>query len=133
MATARAASPSAPPGTARKVTARGAQGAADGLPRATNALRAGKTFTVGGYGYCSRGIAERAAGHGANVIVTEIDPIKALEAAMDGYRVMPMAEAAAISDFIVTATGNRDVIDGEDFAAMKDGCIVANSGPPHLA
>jgi adenosylhomocysteinase len=104
------------------------QSTIDGLIRATNVLLAGKTFTVGGYGYCSRGIAERAAGHGANVIVTEIDPIKALEAAMDGYRVMPMVEAAAVSDFIVTATGNRDVIDGEDFAAMKDGCIVANSG-----
>lgn len=104
------------------------QSTVDGVIRATNVLLAGKTFTVGGYGYCSRGIAERAAGHGANVIVTEIDPIKALEAAMDGYRVMPMVEAAAISDFIVTATGNRDVIDGEDFAAMKDGCIVANSG-----
>jgi adenosylhomocysteinase len=104
------------------------QSTVDGLIRATNVLLAGKTFTVGGYGYCSRGIAERAAGHGANVIVTEIDPIKALEAAMDGYRVMPMVEAAAVSDFIVTATGNRDVIDGEDFAAMKDGCIVANSG-----
>jgi adenosylhomocysteinase len=104
------------------------QSTIDGLIRATNVLLAGKTFTVGGYGYCSRGIAERAAGLGANVIVTEIDPIKALEAAMDGYRVMPMVEAAAVSDFIVSATGNRDVIDGEDFAAMKDGCIVANSG-----
>ncbi|MCA1739404.1 MAG: adenosylhomocysteinase [Actinobacteria bacterium] len=82
------------------------QSTLDGLIRATNVLLAGKTF----------------------VIVTEIDPIKALEAAMDGYRVMPMVEAAAISDFIVSATGNRDVIDGEDFAAMKDGCIVANSG-----
>jgi adenosylhomocysteinase len=104
------------------------QSTIDGLIRATNVLLAGKTFTVGGYGYCSRGIAERAAGLGANVIVTEIDPIKALEAAMDGYRVMPMVEAAALSDFIVSATGNRDVIDGEDFAVMKDGCIVANSG-----
>jgi adenosylhomocysteinase len=104
------------------------QSTIDGVIRATNVLLAGKTFTVGGYGYCSRGIAERAAGLGANVIVTEIDPIKALEAAMDGYRVMPMVEAAALSDFIVSATGNRDVIDGEDFAAMKDGCIVANSG-----
>jgi len=104
------------------------QSTIDGLIRATNVLLAGKTFTVGGYGYCSRGIAERAAGLGANVIVTEVDPIKALEAAMDGYRVMPMVEAAALSDFIVTATGNLDVIDGEDFAAMKDGCIVANSG-----
>ncbi|HEU5090182.1 MAG TPA: adenosylhomocysteinase, partial [Roseiflexaceae bacterium] len=77
---------------------------------------------------CSRGIAERARGLGANVIVTEIDPVRALEAAMDGFRVMPMLAAAGISDFIVTATGDKHVIDGEDFAAMKDGCIVANSG-----
>jgi adenosylhomocysteinase len=104
------------------------QSTIDGIIRATNVLLAGKTFVVGGYGFCSRGIAERASGHGANVIVTEVDPVRALEAAMDGYRVMPMLEAAAIADFIVTATGDRDVIDGEDFAAMKDGCIVANSG-----
>jgi adenosylhomocysteinase len=104
------------------------QSTIDGIIRATNVLLAGKTFVVGGYGFCSRGIAERASGMGANVIVTEVDPVRALEAAMDGYRVMPMLEAAAIADFIVTATGDRDVIDGEDFAAMKDGCIVANSG-----
>jgi adenosylhomocysteinase len=104
------------------------QSTIDGIIRATNVLLAGKTFVVGGYGFCSRGIAERASGLGANVIVTEVDPVRALEAAMDGYRVMPMLEAAAIADFIVTATGDRDVIDGEDFAAMKDGCIVANSG-----
>src|SRR5919199_1297905 len=96
--------------------------------RATNVLLAGKTFVVGGYGYCSRGIAERAHGLGANVIITEVDPVRALEAAMDGYRVMPMREAARLADFIVTATGDRDVVDGEDFAVMKDGCIVANSG-----
>jgi adenosylhomocysteinase len=104
------------------------QSTIDGIIRATNVLLAGKTFVVGGYGYCSRGIAERARGLGALVVVTEVDPIKALEAAMDGFRVMPMIKAAAIADFIVTATGDRDVIDGEDFAVMKDGCIIANSG-----
>jgi adenosylhomocysteinase len=104
------------------------QSTLDGIIRATNVLLAGKTFVVGGYGYCSRGIAERARGLGAIVIVTEVDPIKALEAAMDGFRVMPMLKAAPVADFIVTATGDRDVIDGEDFAVMKDGCIIANSG-----
>jgi adenosylhomocysteinase len=104
------------------------QSTIDGIIRATNVLLAGKTFVVGGYGYCSRGIAERARGLGALVIVTEVDPIKALEAAMDGFRVMPMVKAATVADFIVTATGDRDVIDGEDFAVMKDGCIIANSG-----
>ena len=104
------------------------QSTIDGIIRATNVLLAGKTFVVGGYGYCSRGIAERARGLGALVVVTEVDPIKALEAAMDGFRVMPMVKAATIADFIVTATGDRDVIDGEDFAVMKDGCIIANSG-----
>jgi adenosylhomocysteinase len=91
-------------------------------------LLAGKTFVVGGYGWCSRGIADRARGLGANVIVTEIDPIKALEASMDGFRVMPMLEAARQADFICTATGDIKVIDGEDFEVMKDGAIVANSG-----
>jgi adenosylhomocysteinase len=104
------------------------QSTIDGIIRATNVLLAGKTFVVGGYGYCARGIAERARGLGALVIVTEVDPIKALEAAMDGFRVMPMVKAATVADFIVTATGDRDVIDGEDFAVMKDGCIIANSG-----
>ena len=104
------------------------QSTIDGIIRATNVLLAGKTFVVGGYGYCSRGIAERAHGLGANVIVTEVDPIRALEAAMDGYRVMPMVEAAKIADFVVTATGDKDIIAGEHFAAMKDGAIVANSG-----
>jgi adenosylhomocysteinase len=104
------------------------QSTIDGLIRATNILLAGKTFVVGGYGYCSRGIADRAHGMGANVIVTEIDPVRALEAAMDGYRVMPMSEAAALADFIVTATGDKHVIDADDFALMKDGCVVANSG-----
>jgi adenosylhomocysteinase len=104
------------------------QSTIDGIIRATNVLLAGKTFVVGGYGYCSRGIAERAHGMGANVIVSEVDPIKALEAAMDGYRVMPMVEAVKIADFVVTATGDKDVIARQHFEAMKDGCIVANSG-----
>jgi len=104
------------------------QSTLDGVIRATNVLLAGKTFVVGGYGWCSRGIAARAHGHGANVIVTEVDPVKALEAAMDGYRVMPMAEAARLADFIVTATGDIHVIDSPHFEVMKDGAIVANSG-----
>jgi adenosylhomocysteinase len=104
------------------------QSTLDGIIRATNVLLAGKTFVVGGYGWCSRGIADRARGLGANVIVTEVDPIKALEAAMDGFRVMPMVEAAKVADFIVTATGDKHVIDAAHFAVMKDNCIVANSG-----
>ncbi len=104
------------------------QSTLDGIIRATNILLAGKTFTVAGYGWCSRGIAMRASGLGANVIVTEVDPLKALEAMMDGYRVMPMMEAAPISDFIVSATGDKHVIDKHHFEVMKDGCVVANSG-----
>ncbi len=104
------------------------QSTIDGVIRATNILLAGKTFVVGGYGYCSRGIAERAHGMGANVIVTEVDPIRALEATMDGYRVMPMRQAAPLADFIVTATGDKHVISAKDFEVMRDGCIVANSG-----
>jgi adenosylhomocysteinase len=104
------------------------QSTLDGVIRATNVLLAGKTFVVGGYGWCSRGIASRAHGLGANVIVTEIDPVKALEAAMDGFRVMPMVEAAKLADFTVTATGDINVIDGQHFEVMKDGAIVANSG-----
>ncbi|MEI8308980.1 MAG: adenosylhomocysteinase [Chloroflexales bacterium] len=104
------------------------QSTLDGIIRATNILLAGKTFVVGGYGYCSRGIAERARGLGANVIVTEVDPVRALEATMDGYRVMTMVQAAPLGDFIVTATGNKHVIDDRAFATMKDGCVVANSG-----
>ncbi len=104
------------------------QSTIDGIIRATNILLAGKTFTVAGYGWCSRGIAMRASGMGANVIVTEVDPLKALEAMMDGYRVMPMIEAAPISDFIVSATGDKHVIDKHHFEVMKDGCCVANSG-----
>jgi len=104
------------------------QSTLDGIIRATNILLAGKTFTVAGYGWCGRGIAMRAKGHGAHVIVTEVDPLKALEAAMDGFRVMPMIEAAACSDFIITATGNKHVIDQPHFEVMKDGCVIANSG-----
>jgi adenosylhomocysteinase len=104
------------------------QSTIDGLVRATNILLAGKTFVVAGYGWCSRGIAERARGLGANVIVTEIDPVKALEAVMDGFRVMPMEQAAPVADFIVSATGNKHVIDGNTFAVAKDGCVIANSG-----
>lgn len=104
------------------------QSTLDGLIRATNILLAGKTFTVVGYGWCGRGIALRAKGHGAHVIVTETDPLRALEAAMDGYRVMPLTEAAAQSDFIVTATGDKHVVDHDHMVAMKDGCVLANSG-----
>ena len=89
---------------------------------------AGKTVVVGGYGWCSRGIAMRAEGMGANVIVTEVDPFRALEAVMDGYRVMPMIEAAPIADIFVTSTGDKNVIDRHHFEVMKDGAIVANSG-----
>jgi adenosylhomocysteinase len=104
------------------------QSTLDGVIRATNILLAGKTFTVVGYGWCGRGIARRAQGHGANVIVTEVDPLRALEATMDGFRVMPLTEAAACSDFVVTATGDKHVIDGAHFEVMKDGCVLANSG-----
>lgn len=104
------------------------QSTLDGIIRATNILLAGKTFTVAGYGWCSRGIAMRARGLGANVIVTEVDSLKALEAVMDGFRVMPMHEAAPISDFVCSATGNKNVIDAHHFELMKDGCCVANSG-----
>ncbi len=104
------------------------QSTLDGIIRATNILLAGKTFTVAGYGWCSRGIAMRAKGLGANVIVTEVDPLKALEAMMDGFRVMPMMEAAPLSDFIVSATGDKHVVDKHHFEVMKDGCCVANSG-----
>ncbi len=104
------------------------QSSIDGILRATNILLAGKTFVVSGYGMCGRGVAMRANGMGANVIVTEVDPLRALEAAMDGYRVMPMSEAAAIGDIFVTLTGDAQVIRREHFEAMKDGAIVANSG-----
>jgi len=104
------------------------QSTIDGIVRATNILLAGKTVVVGGYGWCSRGIAMRADGMGANVIVTEVDPLRALEAVMDGYRVMPMQEAARVGDVFVTSTGDKNVIDRQHFEAMKDGAIVANSG-----
>ncbi len=104
------------------------QSTLDGIIRATNILMAGKTFVVAGYGWCSRGIAMRARGLGANVIVTEIDPLKALEAVMDGFRVMPMLEAAPQADFICSATGDKHVVDRQHFEVMKDGCCVSNSG-----
>lgn len=104
------------------------QSTLDGIIRATNILLAGKNMVVVGYGWCGKGCAMRARGLGANVIITEIDPIKAIEAVMDGFRVMPMSEAAKIGDFFVTVTGNRHVIDKEHFEAMKDGAIVCNSG-----
>jgi adenosylhomocysteinase len=104
------------------------QSTLDGIIRATNILLAGRNFVVVGYGWCGKGVALRARGMGANVIVTEIDPIKAVEAVMDGFRVMPIAKAAPIGDIFVTVTGNRHVIDGEHFKSMKDGAIVCNSG-----
>jgi adenosylhomocysteinase len=104
------------------------QSTIDGIVRATNILLAGKNVVVAGYGWCGRGFASRARGMGANVIVTEVDPLPALEAVMDGYRVMPMSEAARIGDIFVTLTGDINVIDQDDFEGMKDGAIVANSG-----
>ena len=104
------------------------QSTLDGVIRATNILLAGKTLSVVGYGWCGRGIAMRAKGHGANVIITEVEPLRALEAAMDGYRVMPLIEAAGQSDFIITATGDKHVIDQVHIEDMKDGCVLANSG-----
>ena len=104
------------------------QSTMDGIIRATNVLIAGKTFVVGGYGWCARGLADRARGMGANVIVTEIDPLKALEAVMDGFRVMPMVEAALIGDIFCTLTGDLHVLDKHHFDAMKDGAIISNSG-----
>jgi adenosylhomocysteinase len=104
------------------------QSTLDGVIRATNILLAGKTLTVIGYGWCGRGIAMRAKGHGANVIIIEVEPLRALEAAMDGYRVMPLADAARLSDFIITATGDKHVIDQAHLDVMKDGCVLANSG-----
>ncbi len=104
------------------------QSTLDGIIRATNILLAGKTFVVAGYGWCGRGLALRAKGMGANVVVTEVDPLPALEAVMDGYRVMPMNEAARIGDIFVTVTGDINVIDKHHFELMKDGAIVANSG-----
>ncbi len=104
------------------------QSTLDGIIRATNILLAGKTVVVCGYGWCGRGIAMRAQGHGAHVIVTEVQPTRALEAMLDGYRVMPIAEAASEGDIFVTATGDINVIDAPAFAAMRSGAILANSG-----
>jgi len=104
------------------------QSTLDGVIRATNVLIAGKTVVVAGYGWCSRGIAMRAKGLGANVIVTEIDPLKALEAVMDGYRVMPMNEAAPQGDLFITSTGDINVLDGQHFEVMKSGALMSNSG-----
>ena len=104
------------------------QSTIDGIVRATNILLAGKTFVVAGYGWCGRGLAMRARGMGSNVIVTEVDPLPALEAVMDGFRVMPMEDAARIGDIFVTVTGDLNVIDRHHFEVMKDGAIVSNSG-----
>jgi adenosylhomocysteinase len=104
------------------------QSTIDGIVRATNILLAGKTFVVAGYGWCGRGLAMRARGMGANVIVTEIDPLAALEAVMDGFRVMPMNEAAELGDIFCSLTGDINVIDSQHFDRMKDGAIVSNSG-----
>lgn len=104
------------------------QSSIDGILRATNLLLAGKTFVVAGYGWCSRGVAMRASGMGANVIVTEIDPIKALEAVMDGFRVAKITNAAKIADIIITATGDKYVVDKNVIDNLKDGAIIANTG-----
>jgi adenosylhomocysteinase len=104
------------------------QSTLDAVFRATNILLAGKVVVVAGFGYCGKGVAERSRGMGADVVVTEIDPTKALDAMMQGYRVMPMHEAAKIGDIFITVTGNRDVLRAEHFSLMKDGAILANSG-----
>ncbi len=104
------------------------QSTLDGIIRATNVLLAGKTIVVAGYGYCGKGVSSRASGMGGHVIVCEVDPLRALEATMDGFRVMPMAEAAREGDIFITVTGDRDVLRREHFEVMKDGAILANSG-----
>jgi adenosylhomocysteinase len=104
------------------------QSTVDGIIRSTNRLMAGSSFVVSGYGWCGRGVAMRARGMGANVVVTEVDPLRALEAVMDGYQVMPMLQAAKIGDFFCTVTGDIRVIRREHFAVMKDGAILCNSG-----
>jgi len=104
------------------------QSTLDGIIRATNVLFAGRVFVVGGYGWCSRGIASRARGVGARTVVTEVDPLRALEAVMDGFEVMTMEQAAKIGDIFVTATGDKNVIDERHFSHMKDGAIISNSG-----
>jgi adenosylhomocysteinase len=104
------------------------QSTVDGILRATNLLLAGRTVVVAGYGWCGRGFALRARGHGAHVIVTEVNPVRAIEAVMDGFAVMPMPKAAPLGDLFVTLTGNVNVVDRDDFLKMKDGAIVCNSG-----
>jgi len=104
------------------------QSTVDGIIRATNRLLAGSTFVVAGYGWCGRGVAMRASGMGAKVIITEVDPLRALEAVMDGYQVMPMLKAAQLGDFFCTVTGDIQVLRKEHFAAMKDGAVICNSG-----
>jgi len=104
------------------------QSTLDGIIRATNLLLAGLNVIISGYGWCGRGIASRARGHGAHVIITEINPTRALEAVMDGFRVLPMSEAAKIGDVFITVSGNKSVITGEHFKVMKEGAVVANSG-----
>jgi len=104
------------------------QSSLDGVVRATDMLLAGKNVVVAGYGWCGRGVTDRARGAGANIIVTEVDPIRALEAAMDGFRVMPMKEAARVGDLFITVTGDVNVIDKAHFLLMKDGAVVCNSG-----
>jgi adenosylhomocysteinase len=116
------------------------QSTLDGIIRATNLLLAGKTVVVAGYGLCGKGVSSRAKGMGSHVVVTEVDPLRALEAAMDGFMVMPMTEAAKVGDVFITVTGDRDVLRAEHFEVMKDSAILANSGHfdveidlPHLA
>ena len=104
------------------------QSALDGVIRATNLLIAGKTVVVCGYGWCGRGVASRAQGLGGHVVITEVDPVPALEAAMEGYRVMPMEEAAGVGDLFITVTGNRSVVNRDHLANMKDGAVLANAG-----
>jgi adenosylhomocysteinase len=104
------------------------QSAVDAIMRATNVLLAGKTFVVIGYGWCGRGVASRARGMGANVVVTEVDPVRGIEAAMDGFRVMPLVEAAPIGDLFITVTGDLNVIDRPHLEHMKDGALIANAG-----
>jgi adenosylhomocysteinase len=104
------------------------QSTIDGITRATNILWAGKKVVIGGYGWCGHGLAMRAEGHGAHVIVVEVEPVRALEAVMDGYQVMPLSEAAKIGDIFITVTGDKNVIDAAHFKVMKDGAILANSG-----
>ncbi|MDD2352776.1 MAG: adenosylhomocysteinase, partial [Atribacterota bacterium] len=104
------------------------QSTIDGLLRATNILLAGKVFVVCGYGWCARGIASKAKGMGARVIITEINPLKALEAVMDGFEVVPIEKAAKIGDIFITSTGNKDVINSKSILSMKDGAILANAG-----